>query len=271
MEYGSGKQPKEKQMTLALRNQPNQLPTPHELMVYETMAKQAVASKMYKGIGDENGVMMIMLAAREFNLPVMASLNGGLNIINGKVEISARMMCAMIRRAGHNLKIEESTDEICTISGKRIDNGDVAKASFSVADAHKAGLFKPNGGWGKYPKDMCFARALSRLARQLFADVIGTGYVEGEIQGASYVYQPEAECVEKEVVAENVLVDSDGLLSRFLEMFSQEEKTQACKYVETVQDHFKWSVEQTLKELMVDPAKLREKFDVWKAKQVSAG
>ena len=37
------------------------------------------------------------------------------------------------------------------------------------------------GGWEKYASDMLFARCISRLARRLFADVISTAYVEGEI------------------------------------------------------------------------------------------
>lgn len=43
-------------------------------------------------------------------------------------------------------------------------------------------MIKPGGVWAKYPEDMIYARALSRLARRLFADVIGTAYVEGEIR-----------------------------------------------------------------------------------------
>ena len=92
------------------------------------------------------------------------------------------MMNAMIRRAGHSITIKESTETSCTLTGRRADNGDSATTSYTLAEAQKAGLVKPNGGWTKNPKDMCFARAMSRLARQLFSDVIGIGYIEGEIK-----------------------------------------------------------------------------------------
>jgi len=114
-------------------------PSEHEMMVYHTMAEQAVNSKMYKGIGDKAGVMMIMLAARELGIPPMQALNRGLNIINGAVEISARMMNALIRKSGHQIKIVESTELICVLEGKRRDTGEVLKTSFSVAEAQKAG------------------------------------------------------------------------------------------------------------------------------------
>jgi hypothetical protein len=78
------------------------VPSQHEMMVYHTMAEQAVSSKMYKGIGDKAGVMMIMLAARELGIPSMQALNGGLNIIQGKVEISARMMNALSWTSDHS-------------------------------------------------------------------------------------------------------------------------------------------------------------------------
>jgi hypothetical protein len=91
------------------------------------------------------------------------------------------MMNGMIRKAGHKLEIT-STKAACSIRGTRNDTGETYVASFSVDDAKNAGLFKAGGGWDKYPEDMCFARALSRLARRLFPDVIGTAYVEGEIE-----------------------------------------------------------------------------------------
>jgi len=145
-------------------------PSEHEMMVFQTMAKAAVDSKMYKGVGEQAGVMMIMLSARELGIPPCQALNGGINIINGKAEISARMMSALIRKAGHEIRIKESTENLCVLVGTRKDTGESQEASFSLEEAQRAGLVKIGGGWAKWPKDMCFARALSRLARQLFSD-----------------------------------------------------------------------------------------------------
>jgi len=251
-------------MELAVRQDTrSMIPSEHEMMVYNTMAKQAVTSKMYKGIGDESGVMMIMLSARELGIPAMQALNGGLNIIQGKVEISARMMNAMIRKAGHQIRVKESTNNSCTLEGFRCDTGEKLIASFSVAEAQLAGLVKTGGGWSKWPKDMCFARALSRLARQLFSDVIGIGYVEGEIQATNaQVIIPE------DITPEEVIVENEAeWLEKFLNLFEDSEnKHLALEYLKVVQKHFDWTVIQTIKELMKDELKLFEKFNQWKIK-----
>lgn len=173
------------------------LPSEHEMAAFCVMADNAVKSRMYRGIGEQAGVLMIMLAAREMNIAPMMALNGGLNIINGKVEISARMMAAMIRRAGHSIQEKSSTDEECVLIGKRQDNGDVIETSFTLAEAQRAGLVRDGGGWKKWPKDMCYARALSRLARRLFPDIIGTSYVEGEIMEAKAEIMPSKEEIMK--------------------------------------------------------------------------
>jgi len=90
-------------------------------------------------------------------------------------------MNKMIRQAGHKLDILKSSSVECSIKGERSDTGETYTADFTIEDAKKAGIYKEGGGWTKYPADMLFARALSRLARRLFADVISTACVEGEI------------------------------------------------------------------------------------------
>jgi len=239
------------------------IPSEHEMMVYHTMAEQAVSSKMYKGIGEQAGVMMIMLSARELNIPPMQAMNGGLNIINGKVEISARMMSALIRRAGHQIVVKENSDVSCTLIGKRCDTGESQGASFTIQEAQKAGLVKPGGGWTKWPKDMCFARALSRLSRQLFSDVIGIGYVEGEIKASeAEILVPEDVIPQEQTFEEEV-----DQFQAFTKLFSQEDNYLILQYLELVMGHFSWTKKEALDELLKDPQKLVEKFNIWKNKQ----
>lgn len=238
------------------------VPTDHEMMVFHTMAEQAVESRMYKGIGDKSGVMMVMLAARELGISPMQALNGGINLIQGKVEISARMMSAMIRRAGHSMQIVESTDSICTLKGTRRDNGDTAVISYSISDAQKAGLVKAGGSWYKIPKDMLFARCMSRLARQLFSDVIGIGYVEGEIKPIAI---PEP--VEEIQNIEQPAIPIDILLGDLKEMVKDADKELIVKYAIAVQERLGWTQEHTLMEFLLDKDHTLRKFEAWKQKQ----
>lgn len=229
------------------------VPAPHELTVYNTMARQAVQSKMYRGIGDEAGIMMIMLAARELNIPPMQALNGGIHIIDGKVELSARQMNALIRRSGHRIQIKESSDESCTLIGIRGDNGDSAKVTYSVADAQRAGLIREKGGWKKCPADMCFARALSRLARQLFPDCIGSAYVEGEIQVQPQQVQ-EIETHKEVETIENV-PETPAPEGANLEHWK--------KYCQVVAETFGWDRQTLHKTLQKDLKSTYEKFNKW--------
>lgn len=239
------------------------VPTTHEMAVFQTMADIAVSSTMYKEPGGKAGIMMKMLAARELGIPPFQALNGGLRIIQGSVEISARMMSAMIRRAGHHITIKEISDEGCVLVGKRCDTGETQESSFTIADATKAGLVKPGGGWVKWPKDMVFARALSRLARQLFSDVIGIGYVEGEIRPSDEeVSMPE----EAEFVEVTVPEDNEDNLQKLLEMFDKEDRFLVVEYMKVVMKHFNWSQGECVKKFL-DDKDLMDKFVKWKSKQ----
>lgn len=238
------------------------IPSEHEMMVYHTMAEQAITSKMYgNNYKDKSAIMMIMLSARELGIPPMQALNGGLNMIQGKVEISARMMSALIRRAGHKIKVQECSNNQCVLYGTRGDTGETQSASFSLAEAQLAGLVKPGGGWTKWPKDMCFARALSRLARQLFSDVIGIGYVEGEI--SSIETKPDTESI---VIEETVVEDENEYLRKFLDLFDKEDKHLANEYLKAVQKQFNYSVVEAVKVLTQDNNTLFERFNKWKVK-----
>ncbi len=114
-------------------------------------------------------------------MDVLDALNGGMYFVSGKVELSGQAMNSLIRSKGHSIqKDPKSTPECCILRGRRADTGDVMFASFSLAEAKRAGL--TTLVWTKYPEDMLFWKALSRLARQLFPDVIKGCYVQGEIQ-----------------------------------------------------------------------------------------
>lgn len=179
------------------------IPSKDELQAIEIMSKHAVDSKFFQSLGGYAGVFSIAMYARELGLPIMQCLFGGMSNVLGKIQLSPQMMNSMIRKAGHRLDID-SNDQRCIIKGTRKDTGEVASVTFSVEDAKKAQIYKDNGGWAKYPSDMCFARALSRIARRLFPDVIGTAYVEGEIQD-------EGKPLSKERDVEPITIETDPI------------------------------------------------------------
>ena len=145
----------------------------------ENVCKALLKSAHYSKIGNE-GIYAIVNKAKSIGLNPFDALNGGMYYVQGKVELTSAMMNQLIRMGRHSItKDKRSDDKICILHGKRADNGDTWTESFSLEDAKLAGIYRNQ--WLKYPKDMLFARALSRLARQLFPDVIKGCYVQGEI------------------------------------------------------------------------------------------
>lgn len=242
-------------------------PTQQEMVVYQTWAKTAFESQMYKHIGKEQGIMMIILSAREYGIPPAMALNGGLKIINGQVEISSRMLESLIRRAGHDIDPIEHTDEICILEGRRCDTGKTQRAKFTIEQARQAGLVKEGGGWKKWAEDMVYARALSRLARRLFADVVGVGYVHGEISNANAETTFNDEDESTITIAESV--DNSAIIAELLMNFPEHEHELVLRFTDVISKHYKWSPTKTIQECLKNLHETTEKFNTWKQKNAN--
>lgn len=194
------------------------IPTAEEIKGIEVLAKYACESKFFKKLGELPGIFSIMMYAKEIGVNPMQAVMGGMYSIDGKIELSSRLLNLLIRKNGHKLKIIISNDEICTIEGTRKDTGESCTVSFSIKDAKSAGIFRSSGPWEKYPSDMCFARAISRLSRRLFPDVIGTSYVEGEIEEIEVSKQSKSTSY-KEKEEEIIEVPDEDLDAKFFRTF----------------------------------------------------
>ena len=172
----------------------------------------------YTKMGQE-GIFAIVETAKSLGVDPRLALGGGLYFVRGKVEMSARMMSALIRGKKHSItRDKQSNDQICILHGCRSDNKDCWTESFSMEEAKKAGLVRPNTPWVNFPRDMLYARALSRLARQLFSDIIGNCYVQGEITldpNIKEVSTPRVQVLdaETEVKYEEVQAEKTNLIS----------------------------------------------------------
>lgn len=129
-----------------------------------------------------------------------------IHVIDGKVGLSGALMLAKIREAGHKVKFVTMRDADggfigVTAQGERIammkegrklvpTTVEEDEWSFTIADAHTAGLLpqeSAKAAWNRYPQAMCRWRAVSGLARFLFADVFAGGavYVPEEAEEAA--------------------------------------------------------------------------------------
>ena len=145
-----------------------------------TLAESSIVPRQYQRKPAD--IIAAGLMGAEVGWGVMTALQL-IHVVEGKPEVSAEGMVALIRRAGHSLTGEVSSESV-TVHGKRGDNGDTMTFTFTLEDANRANLARKEV-WKKYPSSMLWARAVSQLGRMLFPDVLlGVSYVEGEISGA---------------------------------------------------------------------------------------
>lgn len=94
-------------------------------------------------------------------------------VINGRATLSADLMAAVIRRAGHTLRIVENSPESVTAILIRADDKTFKfEVTWDKNKAMKAGLWGQRGPWSQYPAQMLRARAITEVARQGASEVL---------------------------------------------------------------------------------------------------
>ena len=117
-----------------------------------------------------NQAMVKVLAGKELGVGPITSMTG-INIIKGKVSLSANLIAGCIKRSGrYNYRVAEQTAEKCSL--EFTENGQVCgKSEFTIDDAKHAEIY--GAMWKKYPQNMLFARAISNGAKWFCPDVFG--------------------------------------------------------------------------------------------------
>ena len=132
-------------------------------------------------------VLMVMDYGRALGVPMMQAVTQ-INIIKGKPAISPALMSAVVRRAGHKLRITQSGDGQAMAVTATLIRHDDPDAPFAVTwdltRAKRAGLYpgKGDSAWTKYPEQMLRARAISEVCRQGAEDALmGATYTPEEL------------------------------------------------------------------------------------------
>ena len=206
-----------------------------DLQNTRNLAEALMKTKHYQQLGTD-GIFAVIQKAKSLHINPLDALNGGLYYVQGRVEMSAQLMNQLIRSQGHSIqKDPKSTKHLCILHGTRADTGDKWSVNFSIEDAKQAGIYRQNSPWTKFPEAMCFARALSMLARQLFPDVIQGCYVEGEIRDSvnAELSEQEALTTVSETISEeqtehlsSLIGDDDGYKTKLLSFFKIESLNQ---------------------------------------------
>jgi hypothetical protein len=136
----------------------------------QRLAKLLSASGYFSDAKAESQAFVKILAGQELGIPAFASMTG-IHIIGGKPALGANMIAAMIKRSGkYDYLIEASTSETCIIIVfERRDNKfvQIGRTEFTAHDARKA----QTKNMDKFPRDMLFARCITRVARSYCPDI----------------------------------------------------------------------------------------------------
>jgi hypothetical protein len=174
---------------------------------------QAIAPTMHQsrlfGVTSPDQAAAILLKGYELGLSFTASFEF-LQVVQGKTAMIPRGALAMILNSPlcAGVKIDDLKDNAgsptgCTVWMKRT-NGFEYTVTWTMTDAIKAGVVKPESGWASYPGNMLRWRAVGFCADVVFPDVIG-GMKRADELGADLT--PEGDVVEgqwKQVVSEPV-------------------------------------------------------------------
>jgi hypothetical protein len=172
---------------------------PQRLDEIERLADHFTKSGLFGNTPKTQGEIIVkMLAGAENGFPPFASVQG-IHVIQGKPEMGADLLARAVKQSGrYDYRVREISDEACRIEFFA-DGESLGESSFTMQDAKRAGI--ASGMYGKYPRNMLFARAMSNGVAWYCPDATSTRfYVDGEIAAPRVV--PESETVIHEVTVE---------------------------------------------------------------------
>jgi 5'-3' exonuclease len=151
------------------------------------LAQAMFIGRMFNGYGNPQAVLATILAGRELNMNTVASLRA-FHIIDGKMSLAADAMRALVLRSGNAkyFRCTERTAEHCTWETWRIGDPEQVRLTYTIEQAKLAWQKDERAwklsAWGRMPEDMLSARASSKLARLVYADILYGLYAPEELR-----------------------------------------------------------------------------------------
>ncbi|RTE47920.1 recombinase RecT [Actinobaculum sp. 352] len=127
-------------------------------------------------------VLLAIELGGALGIPAIQAINS-INVIKGRPTMSADLMAALVRRAGHKLRIEQQANPLAvTATLVRADDKDFQfSVTWDLAKAERAGLAQ-SAMWQKYPDQMLRSRAITEVCRQGASDALmGVLYAPDEM------------------------------------------------------------------------------------------
>ena len=185
------------------------------------LAQAGLLPKAYQG--QPANLLLAMEYADALDIPTMTAVSS-IHVIDGKPTASAGLMSALVRRAGHKLRVTgDDTQAVAEIV--RADDPEFTFRSVWTMERAKAAGLAGKGVWKSYPAAMLKARAISEVARDACQEALSgviytpeelgatvTVTADGEMAPADLMPEPApepADIVDAEVVEEDTSTDRD--------------------------------------------------------------
>lgn len=146
---------------------------------------QAVAQSSLIPDGYRNqpaNILWAMDLADALNIPFPQVMQT-MVVMRGRMTMSADLMAAVVRRAGHKLRVREQGMAVTAELIRQDDPDYEFTATWDEAKARQAGLWGQRGPWTQYPAQMLRSRAITEVCRQGASDALaGTVYSPDELE-----------------------------------------------------------------------------------------
>lgn len=164
---------------LTTRSTPAPMALNDKMEYAKAMASASLLPRAYQQ--QPGNVLLAMEMGDALGIPPIQAIND-IHVIEGKPSASANLIGALVRKAGHKLRVS-GDDATATAQVIRADDPDFTfEVTWTLARAQQAGLVKAKGNWEKYPAAMLKARAITEVARAACPDALyGVIYTPEEL------------------------------------------------------------------------------------------
>jgi hypothetical protein len=129
---------------------------------------------------DSEGKLMALACLTERKNPF--EINRTYHLMDGKLTMRADAMLAELRSRGGSFRwIKTGDDEQEAVIHLEFGGNEI-DSRYTMAQAQRAGLVKPRGGWEKNPANMLRARAISEGIRMIAPEIIAGTYTPEEVE-----------------------------------------------------------------------------------------
>ena len=143
------------------------------------LADASLLPKQYQR--QPGNVLLAIELGESLGIPPIQAINT-VHVIEGKPSASAALISALVRRAGHTLRVK-GDDQSATAHIVRNDDPDFTyEVTWTLDRAKTAGLLSGKNNWAKYPAAMLKARAVTEVARDACQEALmGVQYTPEEL------------------------------------------------------------------------------------------